>query len=265
MSTFAQTLDQTIENETVQTEMVQNTVSDKMSFSEQIAKLSKLSKIEKIKLVFFCFVNAHIYSMLGKKLNRDFLLTPNDITTTNEKLTKFVYDRLKPFISRSDKEKMSEEELNKVNEDTDRNVKNILLLLTDSNFCELMEDYELIKTLMYSFFSYDQDFSHPFVLVNGDFDKLSNNTKKSISTILQYHMQLIHDEKTSKYHDSLFDRFTFHIKTINELLEFALFTAKYSQFSSIGYFINMKYTDDTPLDVFNKNTVIDQIIESYNI
>lgn len=260
MSTFAQTLDQTIENE-----MVQNKISDKMSFSEQIAKLSKLSKIEKIKLVFFSFVNAHIYSMLGKKLNRDFLLTPNDITTTNEKLKNFIYDRLKPFMWRSDKEKMSEEELNKVNEDTDRDVKNILLLLTDSNFCELMEDNVLVKILMNKFFSYDQDFSHPFVLVNDDFNKLSNNTKKSISIFLQDHMQLIHDNKPREYSDFLFDKCVENIQTINELLEFALFTAKYSQFSSIGYFINMKYADENPLDVFDKKTLIDQIIESYDV
>ena len=60
MSVFSQTFDQIMENETIQSEIIENkmfqdTTSYKMSFSEQINKLSKLSKIEKTKFIFFCF------------------------------------------------------------------------------------------------------------------------------------------------------------------------------------------------------------------
>ena len=54
-----------------------------------------------------------------------------------------------------------------------------------------------------------------------------------------------------------------NVKTLDELLEFAIFQANYSQFSSIGYMCNMKYSDNDPYHVFNKEIEIDKILKLY--
>lgn len=259
MSTFAHTYDQTKEN------TMSNTILDKMSFSEQIAKLSKLPKQEKIKFIFFCFVHAHGYSIRGNKLDRDFLLTLNDICTTNENLKKFIYDQFNPFLSEQELAIIGDYSTSKINENTEFTVYNVILLLTDLNFCEFIDEKVLVKLLINSFFNYYQDFSHPFVGINDDFNKLSHNVKKGISIILQDHIELLHNDKPQNYEKSQYDKFIEFIQTIDELLEFSLFIAKYGKLSSIGYFINMKYKNNNPLDIFNKKTLIDEIIESYGI
>jgi hypothetical protein len=108
----------------------------------------------------------------------------------------------------------------------------------------------------------DQDFNHPFVPYDA-IQKLSPNVKFVIKQILLSHTQLLHDTKNCISSDKMSDIISDNIKTLDELLEYAIFQAKYGQFSSIGYMCHMSYLDNDPYDVFDKDTETDKLLRTY--
>jgi hypothetical protein len=132
---------------------------------------------------------------------------------------------------------------------SDENILNETIKINENILLNIFENYFLVD---------DQDFNHSFVPYDA-IQKLSPNVNFVIRQNLLSHTQLLHDMKNRVSNDIISN----NIKTLDELLEYAIFQAKYSQFSSIGHMCHMSYLDNDPYDVFNKDTETDQILRLY--
>ena len=213
----------------------------------------KIDLVLKIKLIFFILIKSHIYSDFSEKLNFNFINSLHDIHKTNDNLKKYI---LKTHLEKKDS----------VKEQSDKGIELLTsVLFDDITTNEINKNHEqlIINILIENFLSYDHDFNHPFI-PDIAIQNLSPNVKFIVTQFLLSHTQLLHD-KTKSYNKSILMLINDNVKTLDELLEFAIFQANYSQFSSIGYMCNMKYSDNDPYDVFNKKSDIDKIVKEYNI
>lgn len=211
----------------------------------------------KVKLIFFLLVKSHIYSCFGRKIDSNFLNSLDDINESNDKLISYITKKMKPLISPTTSDEDKDNIIKKTNEEVS--------FLTDYLFGSLTEksnEDNLIDMLKYYFLVNDQDLSHPFI-PQESVQKLSSNVKFVVSKILLSDTQLLHDSKSQKKREELYEIINDNIKTLDNLLEYAIFQARYSQFSSIGYMCNMTYSDNDPYDVFNKEPEIDKLLRTY--
>lgn len=179
----------------------------------------------------------------------------------NETLKKYIAKKIASYISSA----ISEEEKNTIIQESNEEASflmNYLFGTLNENLETKLDEEKLIDMFKYYFLINDQDFNHPFI-PQESVQKLSPNVKFVISNILLFHTQLLHDSKNQKKSDELYEIINDKIKTLDELLEYAIFQARYSQFSSIGYMCNMTYSDNGPYDVFNKESYIDKLLRTH--
>lgn len=187
----------------------------------------------KVKLICHLLSNSHVYSFMGCKLTNLYSLEDDIDNIDNLKLC--VFKIFKNIIYRNDK--YTDEKLN---------------IIVDEYIKSIFIDNENTPKLLFDVFGkYDMDFSHPLIPVH-IIKKLSPKVKNTISKILLSHTDIIQDIKPKINKLYQYDLISDSLFNLDELFEYSLFAAKYSQYSGIGYLAQMKYDNSEPLSVFDK-------------
>ena len=244
--------------------------------SAQSYKLLTEKIANKNKLIFFLLIKSHVYSIIGNKKDLSFLSEPSDINHSNVKLKTYLFNIFKPstlLMQNSVSDDDSKQKLIRDNliKETNQKVNKFINCLfiptqeqtdttqeqTDTTTCDEACCVEILR----DFICDDCDFIHPFISFESVSKIISPNVKSIIIQQLLYRTQLLHDRSNKKCDDITFEK----IRTLDELLEYAIFQAKYGQFSEIGYMMSMTYLDENPYEVFNKPTILDEILVKYNL